>query len=396
MTDLQRLTLRASEIRTRLNELSGIETLSDEQTAEVGKLTTEYRSVETRCQAATVAGDEPAAPVTAEPTGTLEARERVALVERCELGAIFAAAFERRNTEGAEAELQSDLGLNANQIPLELLRVETRAVSPAPGSVGASEQPVVMPVFATGDAAFMGAAMPTVPSGDAVFPVLTSRPTVGGPHKDSAAVAETTGAFSAEALAPERVQASFFYRRTDASRFRGMSPALRQALSEALSEKLDAQFIAQIVTDVGRTAAAAAAETFATYQKRLIYDRIDGRFATGEMDMRYVLGSATLGNMAPLYKSGESPENFPAFLRRMTGGYRVSPHVAGVNATKQDVIARRGMRRDAVIPTWEGVTLIPDEVTKASKGEIVITAVLLAAWRIIRTAGFARLSVKHS
>ena len=42
-------------------------------------------------------------------------------------------------------------------------------------------------------------------------------------------------------------------------------------------------------------------------------------------------------------------------------------------------------------PLWQGVTLIPDEITKAKTGELVITAVLLAAFKIIRTDGFARI-----
>ena len=41
-----------------------------------------------------------------------------------------------------------------------------------------------------------------------------------------------------------------------------------------------------------------------------------------------------------------------------------------------------------VAPIWEGVTLIPDEITKASSGEIVITAVMLHAVKILRSAGF--------
>ena len=36
------------------------------------------------------------------------------------------------------------------------------------------------------------------------------------------------------------------------------------------------------------------------------------------------------------------------------------------------------MRRDAVAPVWQGITIIPDEVTKASEGRIVITAILLS------------------
>ena len=41
-----------------------------------------------------------------------------------------------------------------------------------------------MPIFADGDAAFLNVDQVTVPNGDAVFPVLTNRPTVGGPHAD--------------------------------------------------------------------------------------------------------------------------------------------------------------------------------------------------------------------
>lgn len=397
MTLTQRLALRASEIRQRLNEIAGLEgeALTDEIRQESDRLTNEYRDVETRQRAATVAesgNDSDPEPGAGE---SAETRERRELRERSSVGAIFAAAVERGIPEGATRELQEELGLGVHQVPLELLRlpVEARAVTPGPTNTGASEQPTVQPVFATGDAAFLGVDMPSVAAGDAVFPVLTSRPTVGGPHTDSTAVAETTGAFEAEVLKPSRLQASFFYRRTDAARFAGMDAALRQALSEGLSEANDAQVIAQIVADVGRTDAAAA-DDFASYQKRLIYDRIDGRFATMEGDMRHLVGAETLGDMATLYKSAESPENFPAFLRRTGGGVRVSAHIAAAAASKQDVIVRRGTRRDMVAPVWEGVTIIPDEVTKAGTGEIVITAVALSARKVIRAAGFARIQAQ--
>ena len=68
---------------------------------------------------------------------------------------------------------------------------------------------------------------------------------------------------------------------------------------------------------------------------------------------------------------------------------RVSAHVpARGERNKQNTIVRLGMRRDMVAPIWEGVTLIPDEITKAADGEIVITAVMLHAVKILRAAGF--------
>ena len=49
-----------------------------------------------------------------------------------------------------------------------------------------------------------------------------------------------------------------------------------------------------------------------------------------------------------------------------------------------------------VAPIWEGVTLIPDEITKAGTGQIVVTAVMLHAVKIIRTAGFYKQQTQHA
>ena len=46
------------------------------------------------------------------------------------------------------------------------------------------------------------------------------------------------------------------------------------------------------------------------------------------------------------------------------------------------------MRRDMVCPMWEGVSLIYDEITGQTKGEINITAVLLFTTKILRAGGF--------
>ena len=73
---------------------------------------------------------------------------------------------------------------------------------------------------------------------------LSTRPTVGGPHSDSTDVGETTGGYTADLLAPERIQASFIYKRVDALRFPAMDPSLRMALNGGLEEKLDYEVIA--------------------------------------------------------------------------------------------------------------------------------------------------------
>ena len=55
MTKSQKLAIRASEIRSKLNELNGKPDLSDEERAEMAKLTEEYGTVETEWRASTIA-----------------------------------------------------------------------------------------------------------------------------------------------------------------------------------------------------------------------------------------------------------------------------------------------------------------------------------------------------
>ena len=391
--------LKLSTIREKLNDLNAAtdpltETQQTEERDLVGQLKTtevEYR------QALTDEGD-----ADTTPTPDAETRERLQLVSRASLGAIFARAVEHRSTEGAESELQAALDLAPNQVPIDLLRapVEDRAITPAPTHVGASEQAILMPIFADGDAAFLSVDQVTVPNGDAVFPVLTNRPTVSGPHADSTEVAETTGAFSAELVKPERLQAAFTYRRVDVARFSAMGEALRAALNEALSESLDVQIVSGTDGLLGGTNldahAAAAVDTFGTYVSKFGFARVDGRYAPTAKSVKVLMGSAGYAHAGSVYRGDQSQESAIDRLMTITGGIRVSPHIAAVSSTKQQTIVRLGARRDAVAGLWQGITLIPDEVTRAKHGEIVITAVLLAAVKILRAGGFYKAEVKVS
>ena len=135
MTPAQKLALRASEIRSRLAELGGTEDLTDELRAEIGTLRTEYTDVETRSQALIVAEDE------VKPTETetrSEDKELATLIAGASVASIFGATLEHRSTVGQTRELQAELGLGDNQVPLALL--ETRAVTPAPADVGQNHE----------------------------------------------------------------------------------------------------------------------------------------------------------------------------------------------------------------------------------------------------------------
>ncbi|MCY4385403.1 MAG: phage major capsid protein [Nitrospinae bacterium] len=395
MTAGQKLALRASEIRSRLAELADLDEQTDETRSEISTLRNEYKDVETRAQAAMIAEDEP---VVTRHRNDAEGREMRGLIERCNVGEIFAATLENRSmTEGPEHELQKHHGLNSNQIPLALL--ETRAVTPAPSDVAQTQSEIVPYVFPQACAAFLSIDQPTVGVGEAVFPVLTSELSVEALAENGGGT-ETTGAFSADVLSPSRLQASFFYSREDRARFRGMDESLRQNLSDGLADGLDKAILAGtngLLTGTNLPNNNVNAVTdYAAYIKEFGYGRVEGRYASMTGDLRAVMGAATYAHAGATYRNNSVDRNAVDRLMEITGGVKVSAHVPAVAGNKQNAIVRLGARRDMVAPVWEGVTIIPDEVTKASTGQIVITAVMLYAVKILRTAGFHKQQTQHA
>ena len=79
-----------------------------------------------------------------------------------------------------------------------------------------------------------------------------------------------------------------------------------------------------------------------------------------------------------------------------TGGVRVSPHVPIAVSNKQNAIVRRGFNQDMVSPIWENIAILPDEITKAGVGEVILTGFMLHNVKILRTAGFYKQQVQSA
>ena len=241
--------------------------------------------------------------------------------------------------------------------------------------------------------------MPTVGVGEAVFPVLTTSADVNVPA-ENADSAETAGAFSAEVLSPSRLQASFRYSREDRARFSGMGEALRMNLSDALSDKLDQQVLNGDEGLLNGTVLAnhnvSTETTYALYRNQFAYGRVDGTYASGTGELKVVMGSATFAHAASQYRGNNDNTDALMAMVAASVAVKVSAHVPAAATNKQNAVIRLGMRRDMVAPIWEGVTLIPDEITKAAGGEIVVTAVMLHAVKVLRAAGFYKQQSQHA
>ena len=394
MTAKQRIQLEQSKLRETINRLLGLAEMTEEQRGELTTATERGTALEGELRGAILAEPE----VTITENGDTEARELEALTGRADMGNIFTAVIEHRQTEGAEAELQSHFNMGANQIPLSMM-TEERAVTPAPANVKGNQAEIIPGVFPQSCAAFLSVDMPTVSTGDAIFPVLTTNAAAGTPAENNEQ-AESTGAFTAELLSPSRIQASFFYSREDRARFVGMGEALRSNLSEALADKLDQQILngpkGLLHGTVLPNHNVSAVTTYALYRHQFAFGRVDGTYASTTDELRIVMGSETFTHAAAQYRGNNDNQDALQSLREATGGVKVSAHVPDLASTKQNAVIRLGNRRDMVAPIWDGVTLIPDEITQAKAGQVVITAVMLFQIQLLRADGFYKQQIQNA
>ena len=246
LTETQKLTIRASEVRQRLNTIAGLEgdALTDEIRAESDALGTEYRDVETRLRAA-IAGES-----TEAPAEDSEHREREELRGRATFGRYLGAALRGRQPDGAEAEYAAAVGVNeGGRVPLALFDapeggVEYRedAATPAPSTVGVNLRSVVPAVFASSIAPRLGINMPSVPTGTYAIPRLTTNLTAGPKAKGTAAES-TAAALTVIDTKPRRISARLSLTAEDIASegTASFESALRQNLQAVMSEAYDLQ-----------------------------------------------------------------------------------------------------------------------------------------------------------
>ena len=437
MLKSQTLELRSSEIRSKLNELSGADSLTPEQTAEVGTLTSEYADVETRRRAAIVA--ESATEVVTEPGQVIDAelRERLDLRSKARLSNFVVAAMRGRQVDGVEAEL-SDACSARGDIPVELFErdprdavvnivgangseqrhyragpggIESRTVTSAPGTVGVNVAPIQPHVFAPSIASYLGIDMPAVPSG--TFSQARINAALSADSKAKGGAIDATAAtFAVKSATPKRISARLELLAEDiaAAGVSNFESALRQNLTMALSAELDKQMIvgAGAGNDLeglfhGLTNATADGTTL-TFQHGItkMAGLVDGLWATETAHIRQIVGVATYRLAAGVFagsasNKGERP--LADYLRDQSGGFRTNSRMPAVDSTKQQGIAfRSGVSgvRTAVCPHW-GRIGISDVYTGAAKAETSVTFhVLLGDVLVIQPGAYAETQYKVS
>ena len=381
MTNAQKLEVRASEIRQRLNEISGLEgdKLTDEIRTESDTLQNEYRDTETKRRAAIVAEGDEAAKAVTEPTESSETRERRELRGKARVSDFVSSVLSGRPLAGASSEYADAVGM-PGLLPMELLdgpEPEERAVTPGPtAETVTTTRPTVPFAFARTDAAALGIAMPMVAPGEAHFPALTTAPPAGAKAKDAAA-AVTAAAFTLTKREPKRITGQFLIRLEDLSLMPSMETDLRRGIASATADALDVEVVNALFVEATAVAVAAAKETFATAISRFA-GVVDGKHANGFGDIRALIGVSTFALYASIFANADKGD-ISAFdhLTAKLGALRVSTRAPVVASSGQKGLAVLAAQGQGIqVPLWRGLELIVDPYTFAGKGQRVVTAVL--------------------
>ena len=387
MTLSQRLSIKASEQRSRLGELGALDELTTELRTELDTLSTAHTDTEAQLRAA-IAADDVATPAD-NPVVDSEGRERLELRAKTGIGDFLSAAVGGAAVTGAAAEYADACGVpTVGHLPMAIFArqeptVETRAITPGP-AVDGPLQPTVPYVFERSAAASLGIFMPTVPMGQVQIPKITTSPPADTLAKDGAAPS-TAAAVTLVNQAPVRIAGSFEVRVEDLAVMPTLEAALSEALQGSMSNELDEQVfngasgdLDGLFTQATAVSAASAIETYALGIARFA-GLVDGRHAYTLADVRAVIGSATFGRYAGQF-SGNGAVSLFDYLRMNLGSIRVSDRVPGVSSNAQKGIVVLSASAESLrIHVWDAMQIVRDPYSGAGAGKVTITATSLVS-----------------
>lgn len=397
MLESVKISRRQSEIRQELAALVGKTEPTEDETRAMEGMDAEYRTNETRYQAALIAEDTERREV-ADELETRSETEWSDLIGRFEMRQVALSLDEGRTLDGATAEVVQELrgkgGYRGLPVPWEALEVRAGETIAAGTPDPIRTAPIIDRLFATSVAAQMGASMINIGVGEAEYPLTSSAVSAGWAASETGNVAGPTVYETIDRpLAPNN-NLGIQMRLTRKS-LKQSGPALEQAvrrdMNGAIGEALDqAVFLGSGTSGepTGVLAGAAgwgitetavdAAATWAVFRAAVtrfmianaatgpnavrlllrpeIWDAMDGALITGTAVSEWDRMSARLGRIVTSSNAVAAPAGSPtpsstAILTTSAGG--VAPIFVGA---------------------WGAVDLIRDPYSDAQSGGLRLTA----------------------
>ena len=336
---------------------------------------------------------------------TAESAELRELVSKANAAQIVAAVANRTVIDGATAELQREARVGADVVPWALL--EKRAAATFTANTGEADiGRYIAKAYADSIAAFVGCAVVQVPVGAQDWPILSTGAAVE--HQTaSAAVAETTAAFTVEKLTPRnRYQASFAVREQDLIVFSEAGAALSNDLRAATMDALDKDLITRANEGIDTTKTGAAptppgAASTAAAMIGYLFAAVDGILASDAAQVRMVVGGGATGTyqyMGATASGTGGDASVAEKIAQVSGGIRVSPHIPAYTGNHQDgFVAKMGAAPNAAMALFGGgVRILEDPFSRAAEAERRFHGILFGDFTVLRTDAYDRFAVRTS
>ena len=437
MTRTQKLTLRISAIRQKLNELSGKDELTEAEQNEMRKLSAEYGQTEERHRAALIAeaDDEAAALGEDEDSpGDGEAAEVRRLRESVRLTDYLSPAAGGVGLSGAAAELNAALEVPAAgpsggvAVPWDLLLTpelsETRAdpgdperrafTSTTSYGGGIGQRPILQRLFGMEVVGALGVRIDSVPAGRAEWPLITGGVAPTQKAEGTAADTPVAATFATEVLKPKRLTGAYEYTHEQAAQVRELEAALRRDLAAAVRAKMSDLtlngdegtnahepdgFLTVLSAPTDPTAEADYAAYAASHAAN-----VDGIHASRETEVSSVIGVASYQHAAGVFQAGSGESGSEALMRRSARCMASSfiPAPAGANMIQSGNIYHSAgsngggaaMRGDSVAAVWPTLEVIRDIYSVASQGVRLTWVALWDLQAAFRSAAYSRVAFR--
>ena len=399
MTNAQKIALRLSEVRQRLNAISGYEgaIFTAEIREESDALGKEYSDLESRHRAAIIAEGTPEIRTLAE--GDAEHRERVELRSKANLTNYLTAAAAGRLPSGAESELAAAAGVGDGHIPLELWDVaEERAdvTTGTPSTVGVNLDSIRPAIFANAILPRLGVEMPRVESGTYANATIATSLTADAIAQGASAMS-SEATFNVSSTTPKRITGRLTLQIEDiaAVGVSNFESALRENMALVMSDALDIQgltgngsganltgLLQRLANPTAAPTAVADFDAFAAAHA----NAVDGLWASTIGDVSIVCGPTTYALAAKTFQSATNYKgelSAASYAMANTGGLWTNKRMPdartfmSVANSQQAIIYRKarsflnmgaGGMRTAVCPHWNAVS-IDDIYSGSAAGE---------------------------
>lgn len=325
-------------------------------------------------------------------------------------------ALSGRDCEGVEHEVRAGLlgdAARGGLVPIEMLdsgleqRADTATTVAAAARTSGSQASVLARVFSKSIAAMNKVSMPMVEVGQANFPILSGGTTASmvnaGTAKDASAAT-----FTGFSLDPVRLSARYVFRYEDVAKLRNYESVLRRDLTATMTDAMDDQVVngdgsapnvSGFLNELTAPSDPGAATTWNEWLKAHT-DQVDGLNAYRLSDLICTIGQASFSYLETLFRTG-AQDNGPRasaqeYVSGRGGGSMVSSRIPALASNIQlGLIAKTSYPgRNAIAPIWRALELIRDPYTRASQGEVALTALMLWNFKVLRETGWALVKVR--